>query len=634
MRRTWIVVVAVVVGCKDRHEEAAPPTVAAPSVVESAGSGSAALPPEIQQEAAKVAADEYATAKTAKGTVTIQRAWRSARGPKVAAGHAWVLLDVDFGDLALDTDDLELVDPDRDVSSAIGDVQRLDASGNLVAMGGGHAGENHFLLGFATESATKRAALRYWGEMLTNRPVEIAASGPEFAEAKREAVRHFAKGDRHVIVFEDHNQEDPPADLTNEVEFDGGKCVLHGILPVSASLAVVAPPVEAFAPHAFYAADFTCAKPPTTFGWTKQPIPAAEAWAVPAATVEAFEGRGQGVVTIDTGEGFPSVALRRDGSLVAIAPENHDIRLVDTTGKELGAIKRSGGKLTGLGFTPDGTKLWGVEDGGDVVVWDVASKKQVASRRLDPAPDMYAHAAMSSDGKWLVIDTPWTKPGATRVAWSGQLTVLAMPDLAVKGNAKVIDGNTGSIRGVALSADGKVVVCSTTEDDSRAVVLALPKLTQQVAIKSTTSRAATCAIGGDGKILVGTDGGEVEIYERGKKVSSAAANAGGVQVVATRPDGSFLTGGADGKVLDWRAGKAVEVFRQRYPVHEIAVEGDLVAARGPYDAAVLSGGKVAVWLQGSPTGPREMALASGVLVISELAIGAKSSRVRIWRAPK
>ncbi|MDB4961921.1 MAG: repeat protein [Myxococcales bacterium] len=630
------VVIAAMFGCKSRPAPERQDPAAAPGAASTAASNEP-LPREIEADVAKLAAAEQATAKQAKGTVSIARAWRSETGPRVAAGHAWVLVEVDFGALRIDTDDLELHDPDRNVTAPIGDVRRLDAAGNPVVFSGAHSNEAHYLLAFEIEAATRRVSLRYWGETLTSAPAEIAASGPVFAEPRRDVIGHFAKGERHILLFEDHNQEGAPGDTTTHVGFDGGECLMRGILPVSAKLGVVDPSVESIISHAFYAADYTCAKPPTKFEWgAVKPIPAAAGFAVPAATLDALEGRGADLVSIPTGEESPAVAVRTNGSMIAIALAQNDIQLVDASGKELGRIAYKGPELTRLGFTPDGAKVWGVEDSGDVTVWDVASTKVIASRRLTPEPDMYGRAKLSSDGRWLAVDHPWIAPDGTSVAWSGQITVLSMPDLAVKGSVKIVDGDTGSISDLALSADGRrLVVCATTSTESMVRVYGLPAGAQQVALRSTTSRAQTCALAPDGRILVGTEEGELEIYDRGGKRSSVtAAHAGGVGVLAVRPNGTFLSGGNDGRILDWgRSGKPVVLFQHKYPVGDIQVAGDYVVSTSSDDTAVLVTGKLVKRLSGAPSGPHDMAAASGMVVVAELAIQAKANRVRIWRRP-
>lgn len=628
MRRCCVVLLPLLIGCKGRSESA-PET--APL-----GTLPAEIAKDIERDVAGLVADEQATAKQAKGTIAIARAWRVETGPTLAPGRSWVLIDVDFGALSIDTDDLELFDPDRKVVSAIGDVRRLDDNGALVSFSGAHANAAHYLLAFETETATKRVSLRYWGETLTASPVEIAANGPVFAEPAREVVRHLANGERHVLVFEDHHQEAPPSATSDHIEFDGGECVMHGMVPVSSKLDVVDPSIESIIRHAFYAADYRCAKPPTRFGLGRaRPIPAAEPFTLPAATLEALEGRGAGITLISTGGDFSSVAVRHDGSLVAIAPEGKPIQLVDASGKEQARLASPGGEMSGLGFTPDGAKLWSVDEVGGATVWDVKAATKLASRRLEPEPDMYSKPKMTSDGRWLVIDHPWFEPGATRVAWSGQLTVLALPALTVTANVKIIDGSQGSITDLALSGDGKrAVVCATTETESVVRVLGIPRGEQLVTIRSNKSRADSCAFAADGRILVGTEAGDVEIYDRGgKRRSTLTANRGGVTVIVPRADGSFLSGGADGTVLVWKnaSTKAALLFQHKFPVHDIQLAGDLVATKAPHEVAVLTNGRLVKRLAGSPDGPSELAIAPGVVVASELAIHAKANRVRIWR---
>ena len=324
--RRCLLVLALLIACKS-HES--PPQPAAGD-----------LPPEIRAEANAVIADKHATAKAASGAITVTRAWRYADAPQLAAGRSWVAVDVDFGTYPIKVDDVEAADADGDPKqsiAAIGDFKRLDPDGNLTALYGAHANENRFLLYFDVPAKTKHLALLFAGEKLTAHAAEIADSGPTFAKPQRSVIRHFADGRRHVLVYEDFNQEDPPNTLMNHVKFAGGECAIRGIVPVDHALALAEPPLAHVVPHAFYVVDYTCEKPPTT-AWFDVPVPAGEKLALPAATLEAVEGRGPGITIVPASDAFTRVAARRDGLLLAIAPIDGAVQLVDSAGKEVGRL--------------------------------------------------------------------------------------------------------------------------------------------------------------------------------------------------------------------------------------------------------------------------------------------------------
>jgi hypothetical protein len=623
--RRYLLVFALLIACKS-HE--APPHPSADD-----------LPPEIHAEAKAIVADKHATAQAASGAITVTRAWRYADAPQLAAGRSWVAVDVDFGTYAIKVDDVEIADADIDPKTAIaaiGDFKRLDPDGNVAALYGAHANENRFVLYFDVPANTKHLALLFAGEKLTAHAAEIADSGPTFAKPQRSVIRHFADGTRHVLVYEDFNQEDPPNTLTNHVQFAGGECAIRGVVPVDHELAPTEPPLAPVVPHAFYVVDYTCEKPPTT-AWFDVRVPAGETLALPAATLEALEGRGPGITIVPATDAFTRVVARRDGSMLAIAPIDGAVQLVDPAGKEVGRLAGIHERVQQLGFTPDGKQLWLVEETGDVLVWDVTTHAQLAKRKLDAPPDMYSRPVMASDGRMLVVDHPWNKAGETMVAWSGQVTVLGLPALTPRANLKIISGNDGSIGGLDVSPDGKrLVVCAGTKNKSWARVAGLDGHSIAT-IPLDNVEAGVCGFTADGRIVIGDANGTVSLYDAaGRRLSSMHGNDGGVYELGRRADGSFLTGGADGKLLLWprAGGKPQLVGAMKGPVRAIETLDDLVISHGMYDLTVRDiRGKLVARLYAGPDQSDSMAVAPGLVAIVEPMIAARTARVRIWHTP-
>ncbi|MDQ3364264.1 MAG: WD40 repeat domain-containing protein [Myxococcota bacterium] len=536
--RVWpLPILLSLVGCSARREQP-------PSQVEGqtrpAGEAGAALvlPPVILDDVEAIAARDRATAKAAKGTVQLARAWRYAGGPTLAAGRRWLAVEADFQALAIDTDDLEAIDPQSGTAFPIGDVKRLDASGNVTSFGGAPAGDAHYLLFFDVGEKTKQLALRYWGETISAAPVEVADSGPVFATPSRTVIRHFAHAKRQVILIEDHHQEGVPDTITTRLMAGQVACPRLGMVQVTPSLALAEPSVEPIISHAFYLADHTCPAPPEQLVWggLSLPVPAAERLAIPAATLAALEGRSKDVAVVPAQEPFTQIAAHPNGKSIAIAPDKGDVRIVDLDGTErarLAGVDRS--SVRALGFTPDGKHAWSVQDSGLVSVWSVETGQQTARTTLDPPPDIYAHPATTSDGRLLVIDRPWHGPERA-VAWSGQLTFLSLPDLALEGSIQVIDGDEGSIKSTALAPDGKsVVVCTMSEKGSTVRVFGLPKGAVQATVKPVGVRVSACTLTAD-RIVLGSEAGDVQTFTRSGKRLTSKTTHGRIEALATRPD--------------------------------------------------------------------------------------------------
>lgn len=598
-----------------------------------------ALPPEIAASVEQRVADQREVARAAKGKISITRAWPYDAAPRLPAGRRWVAVDVDLAGLPIEVDDLELADAAGSTPFSLADVHRLDRAGNLVGLHGASVGASRYLLLFDALATTRRISLRYGGENLTA-PVEIAASGPVFAEPRREVIRHFVDGDRHVLVIEDHNQPHTPGSLGVYLPFDSGRCAMRGIVPVDHRLAVTELPAVEIVPHAFYVADFSCAKPPTGYGLrSERALLATERLALPAATLAALEGRGRGITTLWLDETLPEVAVRPDGGMIAIAPVDRGVLLVDPAGAELGRLPGIEAKAIGaLRFTPDGARLWAVEERGDVIVWDLATRELVARRRLDPLPDLYVRPRMSPDGRLLAVDHPWYEPDRG-VAWSGQITLLGFPELAPRASIEIIKGDEGSIKDVRLSVDGKqLVVCATTRTASITQVYALPSARPEVTIRSDDPRVTACDLAPNGQIVIGSERAGVSLFDRrGKRLPGALRDSGPVYVMRVRDDGTIITGGPDGMVRSWGtpARKPVVLARQKHPVDELELAGELVIAATTADVLVLdTSGSLRARLESAPEGAHDVAAASGTVVVSEPMFQDGRGRVRIWRAPR
>jgi WD40 repeat protein len=250
---------------------------------------------------------------------------------------------------------------------------------------------------------------------------------------------------------------------------------------------------------------------------------------------------------------------------------------------------------------------------------------------------MYSRPVMTSDGRTLVVDHPWNKAGETMVAWSGQVTVLGLPDLAPRATLQIVSGNEGSIGGLDVSPDGKrLVVCASTKDKSWARLAGIDgRAIATIPLDNVES--GVCAFTADGRIVIGDANGTVSLFDAaGRKLSSMHGNDGGVYELGRRADGSFLTGGADGKLLLWprAGGKPHVVGEMNGPVRAIETLGDLVISHGMYDLTVRDArGKLVARLYAGPDQSDSMAVAPGLVAIAEPMIAARTARVRILHLP-
>jgi WD40 repeat protein/tRNA A-37 threonylcarbamoyl transferase component Bud32 len=169
---------------------------------------------------------------------------------------------------------------------------------------------------------------------------------------------------------------------------------------------------------------------------------ASAAWDGTVRVWDATSGRQ--IALLDHGKNkiVTAVAFNPAGNLLATRARD-GVRLWDTiTLREVHRwdVKHNSWKDPRLAFSPDGTLLATGREGGTVLVWDVASRKEFAEFRghQDEVRDL----AFSPDGRWLATSGD-----------CGDLTIRVW-DLAGKKEHRVLTGHTDCVYALAFSPDG------------------------------------------------------------------------------------------------------------------------------------------------------------------------------------
>ena len=147
-----------------------------------------------------------------------------------------------------------------------------------------------------------------------------------------------------------------------------------------------------------------------------------------------------------SGETFVrSIVFSTDGKMLAIGIMDTILLFDSATGKKLGQLEsKKMGHVTGMGFTPDGTKLVsGSESDGIVRIWDVASRK--ALHTLDGRMFLGRTMALSPDGKMVALGTV----GHTVRLWDVETGKELFTEY---------QGHDSQINSLAFSPDGKMLV--------------------------------------------------------------------------------------------------------------------------------------------------------------------------------
>lgn len=79
--------------------------------------------------------------------------------------------------------------------------------------------------------------------------------------------------------------------------------------------------------------------------------------------------------------GATAMALRHDAGAIAIQTQDHGVRIVDLTGKDVAAALKFAATLQSMNFSEDGRNLATVENNGNVTVWDLSTGKSVVTMK-------------------------------------------------------------------------------------------------------------------------------------------------------------------------------------------------------------------------------------------------------------
>ncbi len=307
------------------------------------------------------------------------------------------------------------------------------------------------------------------------------------------------------------------------------------------------------------------------------------------------------------------VALSPDGSLLAGSEQGGTELLIwDLTGASDNAEPQTleeahERSLTGIAFSPDGSKLITGSDDGTAIIWDVAELKPLVTLRghtdsveeviWSPGGDRVATG--SSDGSIMIWDAAsgdrlnmltgsgfgiyslaWSSDGGTLV--SGEYTSVLVWDVTSGDLLLEFDsGHTDSVDGLALSPDGTTLY--TGAGDGMVIEWDVATGKKLNTLGGFAEEIECVAFSPDGKMLAASSRNGITLlwdvatgeYLRGLESSFSPGS------LAFSPDGSLLAMDSGSDILIWNPeiGGLIDTFEGDSYISDIAwsPDGDLIA---------------------------------------------------------
>jgi WD40 repeat protein len=229
-----------------------------------------------------------------------------------------------------------------------------------------------------------------------------------------------------------------------------------------------------------------------------------------------------------------------DGRLVAAAGAGGTAVIWDArTGAILRRLGRAGGSVTGVAFSPDGTRAVLTDDEPTAQIWDLAPERLVArAPRPPPAADDGVHsAAFAPDGRHVLT-----------VSWAGR---AAISDL---GNGRsVLPSGLTQPGAAAISPDGTQVALGTVDGELRVSDVRTGRLLHVAAAHVGLVNAVAYDRAGD-RIVTAGDDRTARVWDARAlaPLKLLGGHVGQVMSAAFSPDDRFvLTTSVDGTARLW-----------------------------------------------------------------------------------
>ena len=333
------------------------------------------------------------------------------------------------------------------------------------------------------------------------------------------------------------------------------------------------------------------------------------------------------VALLEIDKDISAIAFNSDGSILAVATDNHaifqddDIELWSVAElNKISVLKGHHLPVISISFSPDGNFLACSSGFSEVEIWDLAINKQIATLEGDQR-DLLLCVSFSPDGSMLA---------------SGSVGAVKLWDFENRKEIALLK-HEGGVRSITFSPDGSMLASVNSER--------IIKLWDLVAYKYiagsrniTSSGKVFVSFSPDSSMLAYGDFGGVKLWDVStqEEVATLEGHKESVIYTAFSPDGSILASvSSEGTIKMWNLQARKEIATHQGHNLSISVlsfnpAGNLLASGG-YDGSVklwdLETHKEVALLEGHEGGVISIAFSPDG---SLLASGSRDSNVKLW----
>jgi WD40 repeat protein/transcriptional regulator with XRE-family HTH domain len=318
-----------------------------------------------------------------------------------------------------------------------------------------------------------------------------------------------------------------------------------------------------------------------------------------ADTVESENALHQAVLTSRVrltlrgeADGMTGVAVSPDGNLMATAGLDGSVVLWDmASGKEISTLRAHDEAVSSVAFSPDGSRLLTASTDGTAKVWDVASGK------------LFATLAGHTDSISRAVFDP---ADGARAATASDDSTAKIWDLKTGEELVTLSDGSRRVNNIAFSPDGSRL--AAVQDEGVATVWDASSGEEWLSLAGPTDNLYAVAFSPDGSLLATAgDDGIVRVWDAGTGENLLTLTGHHVTTVvslAFSPDGSRLaSASADRTTKIWDVATGVELFS--LAGHTDAVTGAAFSQDGAWLATTSLDGSARAW----DLGPSEELLA-------------------------